>query len=189
MNIILWLAERGAGRLALVFFLVSLAFAASCGWTANGWRWEARFTALQSAHEQALLAAQQAAVTALEKARAAEAVGEKLAQTQLALEAQNTKLEKEKENALRKITTGRACLSGGALRLLDAPPVPAGRVGLRPPPGGAFGAASAASADSGDIADGYAASDTDIALWAAHAKNEYERCRGRLDALSAFYLR
>jgi hypothetical protein len=177
-------ARFGAGTLACVFALAELAFGVAAGWTINGWRWEARFNGLQTGHEQALNAAQRAVTTALEKAREVEAKGEALAQRQLALEANNRKLSEERKNALRKLTTGRACLGADALKLLNDTSA-AGHIGLRPPADGALGSPAAAFSDSGE--PDYAATDTDIALWAEHARAEYDICRGRIDALKSFY--
>ena len=171
---------------ALIVMAAGLAAGFGAGWTANGWRWEARSSAVQTAHEQALNAAQKVVADALERAREIEAGGAALAQKQLALEAANTKLAKEKQDALRKITTGRACLGDTALRLLNDTGA-GGGFRLLAPSGGAFGTPAAAFADSGDAADGYAASDTDIALWSLYARGEYDRCRGRIDALRKFF--
>ena len=176
------------GNYALWFLAAAcLAAGFGAGWTINGWRWEARSNGREAAHEEALNAAQKAVIEAFERTRAAEARGAALAQDQLALEAANLKLAKEKENALRKVTTGRVCFGDAALRLLNDTGS-AGHSGLPPPAGGAVGPAAAAPSGSGDASpDEYAASDTDVAIWAIHARGEYDRCRGRIDALRSFY--
>ena len=67
----------------------------------------------------------------------------------------------ETQHALRKVTTGKPCLSGPALRLLNhaagpaAVPAPAGQ------PAGA---------------DAAFATDTDVAEWAAYARRSYDTC-------------
>lgn len=79
------------------------------------------------------------------------------------------RLQENLDDALRRATTGRACLREPALRLLDHA---AGlRADLPPPAGGAA------------AAHGRIASDTDIARWIGRARHDYDECRRRLDAL------
>lgn len=82
-----------------------------------------------------------------------------------------TKKEKELHDAIRAQTTGRACLSGRTVSLLNNSGS-TDRVANLPTP-----SASAAAAD------GAAASDTDVADWAANARTQYDICRARLNAL------
>ncbi|MDR2674869.1 MAG: hypothetical protein LBC18_08385 [Opitutaceae bacterium] len=130
-----------------------------------------------------------AAVTAaLQKAREIESAGDALAQKQLALEAENAKIAKERDNAIRKSTTGRPCLAADALRLLN-PPAGSGVRGSLPAPAGIpADAAAGTAANSGVLADGAAwATDTDVALWAGSARDFYDTCRGRIESLRQFY--
>ncbi|MDR2113413.1 MAG: hypothetical protein LBQ62_09995 [Candidatus Accumulibacter sp.] len=171
-----WLIARiGINSLAIAFALGTLFFGAGAGWTINDWWWEAKWGRREAEVAQSINATHQAVVAALEKARAVEAAGEAAAQRQIALEAQNAKLGKEKDDALRKLTTGRACLDAPVVGLLNADAFAANGPGLRPPAGGVARAAA-----------GFA-SDTDVALWARNARDQYDRCRGRIDALNAFY--
>jgi hypothetical protein len=79
------------------------------------------------------------------------------------------RLQENLDDALRRATTGRACLREPVLRLLDHA---AGlRADLPPPAGGAA------------AADGRIASDTDVARWIGRARHDYDECRRRLDAL------
>ena len=72
---------------------------------------------------------------------------------------------------LRKSTAGKPCLSGNSVRLLNAQSGNGGaQAGREPIP-----AATAA------------ATDTDVAEWAADAIESYEICRGRIDAIREFY--
>lgn len=82
----------------------------------------------------------------------------------------------ETHNALKTATTGRPCLGGAALRVLDH------AAGLRPPavPAGALQAAAAGPAADPPDGDAYA-SDADVAGWIATAADLYEQCRGRVD--------
>ena len=71
-----------------------------------------------------------------------------------------------------RLTTGRACLTGAAVRMLNDDPAD-------------YGAAPAVSPATGssDAADGSAATDTDIGQWVIAARARYATCRQRLDAL------
>lgn len=83
------------------------------------------------------------------------------------------RLNKEKNDAIRQLTTGRPCLGSRAVGLLNGAAPPAG-----PVPGAGPGAVSA---------DGAFASDTDVAAWAADAIRAYDTCRARLGGIAAFY--
>lgn len=87
-----------------------------------------------------------------------------------------TQLEKEKHHAIKRLTTGRPCLSADAVRVLNQPSytAPTGLEPVPPPPGSAA------------AADGAFATDTDVGLWIASAKAQYDICRDRLDALIDF---
>jgi methionine-rich copper-binding protein CopC len=85
------------------------------------------------------------------------------------------RLNKEKNDALRKLTVGRPCLSGAAVRVLNSPGQPAGPVpdaGPEPLP-----------------ADAAFATDTDVGQWIADAQESYDTCRGRLAGIASFYER
>jgi len=81
----------------------------------------------------------------------------------------------EVSHAVARFTTGRPCLDGRAVRLLNQP---------TPDTPGAGPVPEAASAP--DAADAATASDTDVAGWIAQAQHQYETCRARLDALIDF---
>ena len=121
---------------------------------------------------------QRGQATALATQRAADVETLKLAQKHgdtLTLQLQTTESalttkEKELRNAIASKTTGRACLSGDVVRLLNGTATDG--VADMPTP-----TASAAAED------GAAATDTDVANWAANARTQYDICRARLDAL------
>lgn len=79
------------------------------------------------------------------------------------------RLQENLDDALRRATTGRACLREPALRLLDH------ATGLR--------AVLPAAASGAAATDGRVASDTDVARWIGRARHDYDECRRRLDAL------
>lgn len=125
----------------------------------------------KSARDQERAAdAKQAAATL----QAATARGDALATQLLQQEQQVNQLSKEKRNAIPKVTSGRACLDGPALRLLDTAP----GLSVADLPEAASGAAAAG---------GRTATDTNVAQWAIDAGAQYEICRHRLDGLIDFY--
>lgn len=86
-------------------------------------------------------------------------------------------LTREKEDAIRKLATGRPCLGADLVRVLNddrRSGVPqAGDASSRQPPVGA--------------AAEEAATDSDVARWAAEVKQMYEVCAGRYEAWQALY--
>lgn len=78
-------------------------------------------------------------------------------------------VQEQLDAALRRATTGRACLSQPALRLLDG----AHNLSVAVP----------AAGSGADAAHGAVATDTDISLWISRAGQQYDECRRRLDAL------
>lgn len=81
------------------------------------------------------------------------------------------KVEKEKQNAVAKLTKGTRCLDAPVVGVLNnVPGTPDAQAQPGPvPPDGAF------------------ATDTDVGLWIANAQHQYDTCRGRLDAIADFY--
>lgn len=123
---------------------------------------------------------------ATEKQRAAEAAtmllttaqtrGDAATRALLASEAARNTLLQETRHAVAQNTTGRACLSEPALRLLNGTP------GLA-----VSGVPSPAATASGAVAAGErVATDTDITGWAIDAGAQYATCKDRLDALIDF---
>lgn len=156
----------------LLLALVAAALFAA-GWAANGWRKNAAIAALETAHAARREADLRQNMDYLIEA---ERQGEVLSARAAAAEAARDTALQETQNALRQATTGRPCLSAGAVRLLNAP----GAAHLKPP-GLPAPAGQPAGADAG------IASDTDVVLWAAHARRSYDTCRGRIAAVAEFY--
>ena len=95
-------------------------------------------------------------------------------------------VQEKLDEQIRQATTGRRCLDGAALRLLDSAPGIA-RAGV-PEAAREPAAAHAASATADPALDGIedasaAAADTDVALWARAAAGQYAECVRRFDAL------
>ncbi|MBW7901246.1 MAG: hypothetical protein H3C26_07205 [Rhodocyclaceae bacterium] len=157
-------------RLALAAALVAASFAA--GWTANGWRLGAELAELRREHaEQTAQAVLDAGARLIEATTRGDALQFRLAEAETA---RDTALQ-ETQHALRRVTTGRPCLDAAAVRLLNG--------------AGALAPAGAVPETTGEPlrADAAVATDTDVALWAAHARRSYDTCRGRLAAIDAFY--
>jgi hypothetical protein len=115
--------------------------------------------AAQAKQLQAALQAQQAATTR----------GDVLTRSLLQQQSQIDVLKLEAHRAITQATTGRTCLGGAALRVLNS--APGITVDLPAP-------ASSAAAAGGAVS-----TDTDIALWVADTGAAYDVCRARLDAL------
>ena len=141
------------------------------GWAVEGWRKDAEIDRLQRDHAEAAAAD---AERAAEVITAALVRGNELTARVAAAEQSRDAALQETQDALRKITTGKPCLSGAAVRLLNE------AAGFKQ-----SGVPTAASEFAG--ADAPAASDTDVALWAAQCRRGYDTCRGRIDALNAFF--
>lgn len=129
--------------------------------------------------------AEQKAVRATEQFRVAERHAQVLQDAQdrgdalsgklLQTESQVNQLKRDRRDAVKQVTTGRPCLYGPALRLLNS--APGLSVAAVPAPAGGAAAEGAA-----------VATDTDIAGWAIDAGAQYEVCRTRLDALIDFVI-
>ena len=107
-----------------------------------------------------------------ERFMAAQTLGDTLSNRLAQTESTLTQKTKELSYALSKVTTGRACLNGAAVRLLNNADTDSGT---------GFQATGSSVAE-----DGAVASDTDVADWIGFAKGQYETCRARLGALIDF---
>lgn len=111
---------------------------------------------------------------AKERLQVAQTRGDTLSAQLLRQQEQIIQLKTERRHALTQATTGRACLNGATLRLLDQAPG-LGVSGLPPTTGGTVAASEPVSTD------------TDIAIWAVDAGARFEVCRARLDALIGWH--
>ncbi|MBI2278161.1 MAG: hypothetical protein HYU74_12475 [Dechloromonas sp.] len=114
------------------------------------------------------------AQAALARLASAQRRGDDIQTKLTAAEAARTASDKEKDNAIRRLTVGRPCLDGAAVRLLNEP------AGLKP-----AAVPEAAGEPAGDAA-GFA-TDTDVGLWIGACKRGYDTCRGRLQAVADFF--
>lgn len=152
----------------IVGAIAMLIFAA--GWAVEGWRKDAEIDRLHAAYSEERA---RAAADAAAELKAAVTRGNELAARTAAAEATRDTALEETRNALRKVTTGKPCLSGAAVRLLND------AAGFKTDLPAATGQPAGADAP--------VATDTDVALWAAHARRSYDTCRGRIDAVRDFF--
>lgn len=151
------------GGIALLIFFA--------GWQVEGWRKDAEIDRIERAHAE-----QRAddARAAAEVITAALKRGEDLLVRVAAAESTRDIALQETRDALRKVTTGKPCLSGAAVRLLNES-------------NGIKAAVPAVPPGEPARADAAVATDTDVAQWVAYAIRSYDTCRGRLDAIADFY--
>jgi prophage endopeptidase len=175
---------------ALVFGIASLVF----GMTSCARR---HTDALYQAQAQAAASTARAeqAEADLARLQKAQALGDEISHRLAATEHVLAKTTKERNDALALATTGRACLRGPALRLLDGAPGIRVKFGDLPAPTSSAAAAGAAAAAAesperaASAADAAAEStDQQVAAWALQAGQMYETCRARLGALIEFNL-
>ncbi|MDR2092322.1 MAG: hypothetical protein LBP58_03245 [Azoarcus sp.] len=113
-------------------------------------------------------------LAAQQRARDFERAGEELAARLYETETHRATSALEADHEISRTAAGRECLSADITRLLNqraAARVPA-------PAADATQPAAAAARHPDD-----AASDRDVALWVRHAIDQYNNCRGRLDAI------
>jgi hypothetical protein len=115
-----------------------------------------------------------AAESTLARVSAANVRADKLAGQLAESESARQTQAQENQREIRRLTTGRPCLSGAVVRLLNTP-------------NGLTGRALPKAASEPVRADAAAATDTDVALWADFARRAYDTCRGRLQAIADFY--
>lgn len=119
-------------------------------------------------------ASERAAALNVARLQAAQVRGDTLTNDLLAARAEADAIQEELHAAFTRATTGRACLGGDALRLLDR-----AALGVRADLSAA--ASSPAAADAEPVA-----TDTQVADWSASAIYQYAECARRLDALIQF---
>ena len=151
-----------------------IAAAAACfgaGWAVEGWRLHAQIAQIRSEHA---VADQQRAENNLAAVVTGQQRGDALVERVATEENARTQSQQEKTHELRRLTTGRPCLAGTVVRLLNMPD------GIKP------GFISQAASESVP-ADAGAATDSDVAAWIGQCSRGYETCRGRLQAIHDFF--
>ena len=150
---------------------IAAAVAALAAWTVQGWRMDSALATLRNSHTQA-----QADLTernAKHLARVWER-GDELATTLASQQTRINQLHQEHTHAIKRLTTGRACLSADLVRVLNTTdPAATDRPDALPPP-----TSSPAATDAPAFA-----TDADVSTWAATARRDYAECAARLGAL------
>lgn len=153
--------------LPLLIVAALLALAVWAGWTLGRAPLQVELANLSAARAEAQT--KEAKVLAA-KLKAAQERSDQLTATLAQQESQITTLSREKDDAIRRATTGRTCLDVPALRVLSTSP-------------GLSVAHLPEATGSTAAADGPIATDTDVGRWAIQAGAQYETCRHRLNAL------
>lgn len=157
---------------ALVFAVIgALLFAA--GWAVEGWRMGSEIATIKS--DQAVIDRKVAEDNARVLTQAI-ARGDRLTERLAAAELVRDQLKEEKDDAIRRLTVGRRCLDGAAVRVLNSAMPASLKLGHAPEAAG-----QPVPADAGF------ATDTDVGLWINGARRSYDTCRGRLQAIADFY--
>lgn len=153
-----------------VIAAVLLALAFASGWAVNGWRKDRALSRLETTQQTQRTAALNDALQLLATTRQTNAA---LAANLAASETARTQLAEEKDHEIRRLTTGRRCLDGAAVRVLNrTASQPAGVPAAGPEP------VPAAAAF---------ATDTDVGNWIGICQHRFATCNARLEALSSFY--
>lgn len=165
-------AVKAEIKLALGLALAIAVFAA--GWTAAEWRAGVEIARLKQVRAEG----NEKAVTEINrKLIKAQERGDDLAARLATSESKLSTLEEEKKSEIRRLTTGKPCLSHAAVGVLNQPNLSAGAK-----PG------AVAEAPSEPVpTDATFATDTDVGEWIAHAWRQYDACRDRLSAIADFY--
>lgn len=147
----------------LIIGIAVLCFAG--GWTVQGWRMEGQIEGLKSERQAEISRARQEAIS---QYQALQQRSQKVAARVAAEEEANNSKTEEKAREIVRVTTGRPCLGGAVVRVLNQP------IGLD---------TKAATASAPGSTDAAFASDTDVALWIGQCQRAYDTCRGRIDAI------
>ena len=147
--------------------------AAGAGWlTASGLEQDRCAATIATLKADKADADRESVEQALARLQAAQERADTLEDRLAAAEKSRQTQEQAHAKEIKRLTTGRLCLDTGAVRLLNDAGLPA-----------AVSSDVSAPAGGSAATDGGSSSDTDVALWAAGARRQYDACRARLDAL------
>ena len=132
-----------------------------------------RVAEVATLHQTYADAAREAAQDSVARLQAAHLRGDQVTRQLLSTEAALAASQTERDREIKRLTTGRVCLSADAVRVLNARAEGGGSTASVPSPASVSAAADAAGA----------ATDTDIGLWASDARARYSQCAERLSAL------
>lgn len=167
-----------------VDILIVIVFALLCigaGWTAQGWRKDRDIAELKQTHaDRDRLAADANA----QRLATAQARGDQLTLELVGYRETLSIFAQEKTREIDRLATGRRCLDGGLVGVLNRTPA-AQRGGLVSQAAGLSVRTDGAAAAGAD--DGQYATDRDVSGWINLARTRYDTCRANLDAIRLFY--
>ncbi|GHU10880.1 hypothetical protein FACS1894185_3170 [Betaproteobacteria bacterium] len=167
--------------------LIVLAFGFALGYRTGATLEAGTRMRLQGEWAEERAALSDARAQALSRTLDIEREGEAIAHRLAAVEAERDQIKEDKNREITRLTTGRLCLSADAVRVLNAPAAGTGL--LLPAPAAGLAVAPASFASDADVGGGARsaptsfATDADVGHWAITARDQYDRCRGRIDAL------
>lgn len=169
-------SQTGVVPVQLIAAMAIAAAAFGAGWTARGWRGSAALAALHTQHAKAAQATTEA--NARHLVRVWER-GDSLATQLAAQQTHINQLHQEHTHAIKRLTTGRACLSADLVRVLNTTdPAAPDRPDALPTTTGSPAATDAPAF----------ATDADVSTWAATARRDYAECAARLGALIEWHV-
>ena len=164
-------SQTGVVPVQLVAALVIAALAGGAAWTYQASRYTAQIATMQRDHATAAQATTEA--NARHLVRVWER-GDSLAAQLASQQADISQLHPEHTHAIKRLTTGRPCLSADLVRVLNnTQPAATDRPDALPTPTSGPAATDASAF----------ATDADVSTWAATARREYAECAARLGAL------
>lgn len=179
-----WGAAAAWNVLAFAIPLLCLSIGISAGgyigWTVGRAPLETQISNIQADYLKEGI--KTAKANALELAKAQKRSDELSYQLRQSLSA-NDQLSKEKTRAIQTATSGRACLTDRAVRVLSTAPGLSVSSTHSMPATEQRADATSGSAPTNSSGDGLVITDTSISTWAIEAGNRYEVCRQRLDRL------
>lgn len=156
--------------IAIAAFICTFLSGSAASWYVTRNHYQAELSNALAVEATSKAAAQTQALKRLAAAnKSGNELSARLAATESALSQKNMELS----HAVTRFTTGRPCLDGRAVRLLNSS---ANSAGIPMPE----------ATITPDASDGASATDTDVAEWIGHAQGQHETCRARLDALIDF---
>lgn len=172
----LWGAVTGAPIVWV--WLAALGLGFSTGWVGGRMPLHTQLAEADASLSKERLRAAERATQVLQ---AAQLRSDELTQTLIDQQTQIDKSKKERLDAIHQVTTGRTCLDGASLRLLNG--APGLRVSGFATAGSSAATAPGTFATDPDPQSGRVSTDDDVATWALVAGARFEVCRNRLDAL------
>jgi len=168
-------AARAYAALAILCLLIAASVA---GWLVGiEQESDRRVAEVATLHQSYSDAAREATQDSLARLQASQILGDQITRRLQATEADLAAHKSETDREIKRLTTGRVCLSADAVRVLNARAEAGSRASSVPGTAGLSAAADAAGA----------ASDTDVGLWISDARTRYSQCAERVNALIDFH--